>query len=103
MTMTLFYAVIGAAILVMTVALVVVWRLRRLTRGGSIGRVVNLLGAFVVLFLAGYLAAPILQTLKGDVALLLMAVVFLFGAIFVVLVLRIIHGLVEQVVKDLRL
>ena len=101
--MVLFYVVISAAIAVMMVALVVVWRLRRLTRGGSIGRVVNLLGAFVVLFLVGYLATPILQRLKGDMALIAMAFVLLFGAIFVVLVLRVIQGLVGQVIKDLRL
>jgi hypothetical protein len=98
-----FYVVIGLAIVVMLGALVLVVRLRKIARGGRIGRVVNVLAAFVVFFLTGYLAAPFAPALPESAANLLTAVVFLFGAVFVVIVLRLIETLVKQVFEELEL
>jgi hypothetical protein len=62
-----------------------------------------LLAAFIVLFLIGYLAAPFAPALPESVAHLLTAVVFLLGAVFVVIVLRLIEALVKQVFEELEL
>jgi len=100
----LFYALISLAILVMVVGLIQVIRLRRLAPGGKIGRVVGILLAFIVLFLLGYLAGPFLPLLGDSIwPLILTSVVFLFGAVFVVLVLRLIQTLIQQVFKELEM
>ncbi len=101
--LTIFYAVIALAVAVMIAALMLVLRLRRIARGGRIGRVLNILAAFIVFFLLGYLAAPFAPSLPSSAAHLLTAVVFLFGAVFVVIVLRLIEELVKQVFEELEL
>ena len=98
-----YYTVLTAAIGTMLTALVVAVRLRRLTRGGKIGRIVNLLASFILIFLAGYLVAPFIPQLPLGASLLLVGFVFLFGAIFVVLVLHLIERLVRQVFEDLKI
>jgi hypothetical protein len=87
----------------MLAALALVLRLRRIARGGRVGRVVNLLVGFIVFFLVGYLVAPFTPALPPAVAHLLTAIVFLFGALFVVIVLRLIDALVRQVFEELEL
>jgi hypothetical protein len=98
-----FYAVIVLAVGVMVAALALVLRLRKVARGGRIGRVVNLLVGFILFFLIGYLVAPFTPRLPPSVAHLLTAIVFLFGAVFVVIVLRLIDALVRQVFEELEL
>lgn len=97
----LYYAAISLAILVMLWALVLVFRLRTTARGGKIGRVVNLLIGFIVFFLLGYIAGPFLPQLGHEVTLLLTSLVFVFGAVFVVIVLKIIEKLIRQVFEEL--
>jgi len=100
----LYYVIISMAILVMVLGLVTVIRLRKIAPGGKIGRVVGILLGFIVLFLLGYLAGPFLPMLGDTIwPLILTAVVFLFGAIFVVLVLRLIQNLIQQVFKELEM
>lgn len=99
----LYYSVISLAILVMLGALVLVFKLRKTARGGKIGRVVNLLLGFIVLFLLGYVAGPFLPDLGQEITLILTAVVFLFGAIFVVIVLGVIEKLIKRVFEELGL
>ena len=100
---TVFYILISAAILCMLVSLVLVFRLRRLAKGGQIGRVVTLLTAFIVFFLAGYLVAPFAPQLEPELGLILAAVVFLFGAVFVIIVLSLISALMKKVFDELQL
>jgi len=103
MMLELFYVVTGLALATMVAALALVLRLRRLTRGGAIGRVVNLMLVLIVLFTLGYLVAPWMPHLPVTASLFLSAFVFLFGALFVVVVLRVIENLVRQVLSDLKL
>lgn len=102
--LVLYYTIISLAIVVMLVGLVLVFRLRKIAPGGKIGRVVGAMLGFIVLFLMGYLAGPFLPMLGDSIwPLILTAVVFLFGAVFVVLVLRLIHQLIQQVFKELEM
>lgn len=99
---TVYYVLCAAAIMIMAVAVVLVFRLRRLARGGHIGGTVNLLLAFIVVFLAGYAVAPWLARYPAA-ANLLMAGVFVAGALFVVTVLRVLEKLVVKVLEELQL
>jgi hypothetical protein len=103
MILTVFYALIGGAIALMGVGLFMAIRLRRLASGGAIGRVVSLLLALIVLFVAAYLVAPLLPSLPPEAALILVGVVFFFGALYVVLVLRLIARLMQKVLGALEL
>lgn len=96
-----FYVVIAAAAVVMAAALAMAIRLRRLASGGHIGRVVGLLLGFIAVFMLGYAIAPLAPRMSREAALLLMSAVFLSGAIFVVIVLRLIDSLVRKVFDEL--
>ncbi len=98
-----YYLVIAFAIITMMYSLWLAQKLRRITRGGKIGRVVNVLTAFIILFTAGYLLSPLFPSLPRDFGLIVMAMVFLLGALFVSLVLWIIKALIGQVFKELKL
>ena len=103
MAVLVFKVIICVAIVCMAAALVLVIRLLRLARGGKVGRAMRWLLAFVVIFLIGYLAAPLCLWLPAEWSLLLTAVVFLLGAVFVILVLSLVRSLVEQVFAELKL
>lgn len=98
-----FYSVVGCAIAVMLGALVQVFRLRQIARGGSVGRVVNVLAGFISFFTIGYLVSPFFLLLPASVVHLTAAIIFLFGAVFVVLVMRLIESLVRKVFEELDL
>ena len=98
-----FYAVISAAILCMFCGLYLVIRLRSFTKGGMVGRVVNVLMALIIFFTIGYLVGPFMPQLGCQWVMILTAVVFLFGAIFVVLVLWLIQKLIKQVFDELKM
>ena len=99
----LFFILLGLAIVVMGVALVQVIRLRSLAAGGRIGRVVRLLLVFIVSFFIAYVTAPFLVCLDTELTILLTAMVFLLGAVFVVIVLGVLRSLIQQVYKELDL
>lgn len=101
--LAVFYAVTVCAIAVMISGLVMAVRLRRVAPGGKVGRVVSLLVAFIALFLVGYLVSPLLPRLPAQVSFVLVSVVFLLGAVYVVLVLWLIGRLVHQVMEELDL
>jgi hypothetical protein len=101
--LVLFYALIAGAIAFMIAGLIMAIRLRVTAPGGSIGKVVRLLIAFIVLFMLGYLAAPFMPYLPAQAGLILVGVIFFFGAVYVVLVLWLIGNLVRKVMDELRL
>lgn len=103
MLTTVYFALVVAAILTMFVALRTVVRLRKIAHGGHVGRAVTILAAFVVLFLVSYLGAPLMPHVPLELSLLFVGLILLFGAIFVVLVLRLVEELVRKVLTDLEL
>jgi len=98
-----FYSIVSLAIAVMLVALVMVIKLRKLTKSGKVGRVVSLLFGFILFFLCGYLVAPLMVQLDCAYMQLLTGLVFLFGAVFVVIVLGLLSRLVKQIFEELQL
>jgi len=85
----------AAAILVMLYALWRVISLRREIPGGVVGRTWNILIALVVLFAVGYVAMPLLGELSAEVLRLAVSLIFLFGAIYVVITIGLIHKIIR--------
>jgi hypothetical protein len=95
MTVDLVLAITVVAIIVMLYALWMVITLKKNIPGGMVGKYWNFLLALVVLFAGGYIAMPFLGNL--DVGLLRMAValIFLFGAVYVVVTITLINKVIK--------
>ena len=84
-----------AAMVVMLYALWQVISLRGQVPGGVVGRTWNILTALVALFAVGYVAMPFLGELSPEILRLAVAGIFLFGAIYVVVTIRLIHRVIQ--------
>ncbi len=87
------YALSGAAIFVMAFNVVHSLKLKRSILGGEVGKKWTLLTTLIVVFFAGYLLSPLVLVfnLGIEVMSVLVFAVFLFGAIFVWVVIGIIR------------
>ncbi len=87
------YALAAVAILIMATNVVLAIRLRRAIVGGEVGDKWGLLTLLVAFFFVGYLFSPlaIYFQLPGQYLNLLVFAVFLFGALFVWVVIGIIR------------
>ena len=87
------YVLAGVAIAVMAVDVVLAIRLRRAIVGGEVGQKWGVLTGLVALFFFGYLISPLAlyYRLPPEYLNLLVFAVFLFGAIFVWVVIGIIR------------
>jgi hypothetical protein len=87
------YALAVAAILVMAVNVVFAIRLRRAIVGGEVGSKWGLMTALIVIFFVGYLFSPLALyfELPPQAVMVASFAVFLFGAIFVFVVIGIIR------------
>lgn len=79
--------------LVMVANVVLAFRLRRLLIGGEIRARWSLLTNFILIFLVGYILSPLLLVFSVPVEYMgaVVFLIFLFGAIFVSIVIRIIR------------
>jgi hypothetical protein len=93
----LFLALTLAAIVVMVYALYRVDRLRRRVPGGAVRSTWDFLAALVVLFTLGYLATPFFPLLPQDVQHLFVGVIFLGGAVFVLVVVNLFQRIVSEI------
>lgn len=73
-----------AGIAVMGLGLLQLIRLRRKIPGGMVGQSWKALTVLVTLFTAAYLGVPFLGSLPADSIRMIIAVIFLFGAVYVV-------------------
>ena len=87
------YVLAGLAIVVMGVDVVLAVRLRRAIVGGEVGQKWGLLTVLVGVFFVGYLVSPLAlwYRIPAEYLNLLVFAVFLFGAIFVWVVIGIIR------------
>ena len=87
------YALSGAAILVMALDVFQAFRLKRSILGGEVGKKWSLLTTLLVVFFVCYLLSPLVLVfdLGIDVMSVLVFFVFLFGAVFVWVVIGIIR------------
>lgn len=85
-----------AAILVMFYCLYLVLSLRARIPGGVVGRQWQTLTGLVILFTLGYLVTPFFSRLPQDQINLIVALIFLFGAIYVAITVRLIYRIIEE-------
>jgi hypothetical protein len=95
MSVDLVLVVTGAAILVMLYALWMVIALKKNIPGGMVGKYWNFLLILVVLFAGGYIAMPFLGTLDVDLLRMVVAMIFLFGAVYVVITINLINKVIK--------
>ena len=85
-----------AAILVMFCCLWLVLSLQRNIPGGVVGEKWRLLTALVILFTVGYLTTPFFGMLPQNLINLIVSLIFLFGAIYVVITVKLIYRIIEE-------
>jgi hypothetical protein len=84
------------AILVMFYCLYLVLSLRRNVPGGVVGNTWRTLTALVVLFTLGYLVTPFFGLLPPILMKVIVSLIFLFGAIYVVITVKLIYRIIEE-------
>ncbi len=85
-----------AAIAVMLVCLFMVVSLRKGVPGGVVGRQWRVLTLLVALFTAGYLVAPFFGMLPVETMRLIVSLIFLFGAIYVLITVRLVYLVIKE-------
>lgn len=85
-----------AAILVMLVCLYQVVALRESIPGGVVGKRWRVLTMLVGFFTLGYLSTPFFATLPVESIRLIVALVFLFGAIYVLVTVRLVYQIIRE-------
>ena len=85
-----------AAILIMAYCLYLVMTLKKHVPGGIVGRTWNFLTGLVVLFTLGYLTTPLFGIIPENLLRLIVSGIFLFGAIYVVITVKLIYRIIEE-------
>jgi hypothetical protein len=93
---SLFLFLSVAAILVMLYALYSSLALKNKIPGGKVKETWNILTGLIVIFTVGYLSTPFFRLLPQEIKDLLVGVIFLAGAIFVVIVIKLFFKIVED-------
>jgi len=85
-----------SAILVMFYCLWLTFKLKSSIPGGIVGKKWSLLTSLVTMFTVGYLTTPFFNQLPIEIQQLLVSVIFLFGAIYVAVTIRLIHTVITE-------
>ncbi len=82
------------AVVTMLYALWQVFALKHHIRGGMVGKSWKILAALVLLFAIGYIAMPFMGKLPPETLQIIIAVIFLFGAVYVVVTISLIKRII---------
>ncbi len=85
-----------SAVVVMLYALFRAFALRKRVPGGKVRETWNMLSGLIVMFTVGYLATPFFRLLPQEIKDVLVGVIFLAGAVFVVIVINLFIKIVED-------
>ena len=96
MQATLITVINVAAIAVMLVCLYTVFTLRGKIPGGVVGKQWRLLTVLVTLFTVGYFVTPFFTMIPAKVINLIVAAIFFFGAVYVLITVRLIYRIIEE-------
>lgn len=99
MTPTLILTINIAAIVVMLVCLATVYKLRANIPGGVVGKQWGYLTSLVTLFTLGYFVTPFFTNLPADIINLVIALIFFFGAVYVLITVRLIYRIIEEMTR----
>lgn len=89
----------AAGIAIMIYALADMLMLRSKIPGGQVGRAWTALTVLVALFCIGYLASPFFSALPPDSIRLIVSFIFLFGAIYVIVTIRLLHRIIAELMS----
>lgn len=92
---TLFYGIGVVAILTILYGLWQALSLRRDVPGGVVGKQWSILTWLVVMFAVGYAAIPFFGSMPIETLRLVVVAIFLGGAIYVVVTIRLIHTIIR--------
>lgn len=93
----IFLVLSASSILVMLYALYSAFVLRDKVPGGKVKSTWNFLTGLIVMFSAGYLTTPFFRLLPNEIKDVLVGVIFLAGAVFVLIVVKLFYKIVEDV------
>ena len=96
MTSTLILSINIAAIAVMLFCLATVFRLRANIPGGVVGKQWGILTTLVTLFTTGYFVTPFFTSLPAEIMAVVVALIFFFGAVYVLITVRLIYRIIEE-------
>jgi hypothetical protein len=85
------------SIAVMLYALYSVFVLRHKIPGGKVKATWNFLAGLIVLFTAGYLSTPFFRLLPQEIKDIFVGVIFLAGAVFVLIVIKLFFRIIEDI------
>lgn len=86
----------AVGIAIMIYGLVDILMLRSKIPGGQVGKAWKALAALIGLFTVGYLASPFFSSLPADSIRMIVALIFLFGAIYVILTVRLLYRIIAE-------
>jgi hypothetical protein len=92
----IFFVLSVMAILVMLYGLFRVIQLNKKIPGGTVGSAWKFLTILIVLFAAGYLTTPFFPFLPDAVKQIIVGVIFLAGAVFVVIVINLFYKVISE-------
>lgn len=90
----LFTIISGLAIVTMFIALWKAIDYKSSVPGGVVGKTWNLITTLVAFFFLGYLTTPFFVLLNTELKDLIVAFIFFFGAIYVLITLRLVHRII---------
>ncbi|MDA8225566.1 MAG: hypothetical protein M0T86_06575 [Betaproteobacteria bacterium] len=88
-----------AAIIFMFYCLYLVLSLKSSIPGGTVGKHWNFLSMLVALFTIGFLATPFFDQLPQNILRLLVAIIFLLGAVYVSVTIRMIYNIIRELIE----
>lgn len=87
------------AILIMFYCLYMVLTLKSSIPGGMVGKHWNFLTMLVALFSVGYLTTPFFGRLPTEILRLLVSLIFVFGAVYVLVTVRLIFNIIRELTE----
>jgi hypothetical protein len=93
----IFLALSVLSIGVMLYALYMALILRHRVPGGKVRSTWNVLSGLIVMFTVGYLSTPFFRLLPPELKDVLVGVIFLAGAIFVIIVIKLFFNIIEDI------
>jgi hypothetical protein len=88
--------IMGLGILVMVTCLWSAIRLKAKVPGGIVGQKWRQMIGMIIFFTLGYIAIPLLGHLSEAAMRLVVSLIFLFGAVYVAITIRLIYRVIEE-------
>lgn len=92
--------VIGiAAVFIMLINLFFTVSMRSHVKGGVIGKRWNYMTLLVLMFAGGYFILPFIGTMTVETLRIMVSLIFFFGALYVMITLRMIYSIIKELMS----